>query len=106
MTIYASGELLSKLFGPFLVRRINIPASVVTSCFIWIVSWLLVVIGEDEKIRLAGSFAIGIVTGLFTTIGMSLLSFYDEIERNASAYIAGMNAATFLAGCLYTGEFR
>ena len=104
VSLFSTGDILTKLCSPFLIQRFHLSSTVVLSALMWLTSWVLIVVGEDAVVRLAGVIAVGILNGLLITIVMTLLSLYQDIERNASAYSIAGNATTFLTGFLYTSK--
>ena len=104
ITLFGIGDFLSKICSSFLIRRFHPSSSLVLSVFMWLLSWLLIVVSEDVYVRLAGAFVVGIVYGLMLNIVLSIVPLYEDIERNTSAYNCGDNASTFVAGFFYTGE--
>ena len=103
---YSFPDILSKMFSPYMVKRISFQWSIALMTLLFVVSLLIIVVAEDVRLRIVGVFVIGIANGIAVITCVRMLAYYEQSRVLASAYQNADNAAMFLASLGYTGNLK
>lgn len=104
MILFAAGDLAIKSSAPFLIRNKSFLRAMILLGFLWLTSYLLMVAVDDVRLRLAGSFFAGTVTGLSNVVIYLLMVYFQDVEKSATMCEVGMYISTMVFGLFYSGK--
>lgn len=97
-------ELLSKVLGPFIVRRIPFLCSMIVLTLLLVGALLVIVLIKNVEVRVGGIGIHGAAYSFGQVASYSMLSYYDKADDYAMLFSWGLNVAALLSSLGYTGN--
>ena len=106
LILYSCADMLAKICTPSLIRKISFLVTIILAGLVWLIAYILIVAADNVVVRLVGVCLIGIGNGFAKSVLMLLLGYYDEIDKNSTAFILGQSVSNLLGAFLYTGKSK
>ena len=104
LILYSCADILAKICTLSLIRKISFLVTIILAGLVWLIAYILIVAADNVVVRLVGVCLIGIGNGFANSVLMLLLGYYDEIDKNSTAFILGQSVSNLLGAFLYTGK--
>ncbi|XP_028515386.1 battenin-like [Exaiptasia diaphana] len=102
--LFNCSDTLARVCSPCLIRKISFLITIILAGLFWFIAYALFLAADDVVVRLGGVCIFGIGNGLANSVLMLLLGYYDEIDKNSTAFILGQSMSNVLGAFLYTGS--